>query len=169
MAPALLVSEQHANWDVLAPPPSAIAAWDETITQKAGPVSPFFQREEWSFSPAPSVTSSPFEYQRAILHAGRLPITKSHSSERHNPRNAELALEQIRALHRKQESRQLEQEEAEWIAANRMCYAGRWVALLGGVLIADGKSARVVAEASAGAPSTPLIIYIENELPFAGW
>ncbi|HEY2467769.1 MAG TPA: hypothetical protein VGI45_07995 [Terracidiphilus sp.] len=85
------------------------------------------------------------------------------------PRVAQAALEQIRVLHRKQETRRREQEEAKWIQANRKRYAGRWVALLGATLLAEGDSARVVAQASAGAASTPLIVYLENDPPFAGW
>jgi hypothetical protein len=169
MSPALLVSEQHAHWDVLALPPSAVAAWDETVTQSAGSVSPSSQGGESSILHSPSLASSPFEYQRAVIHAVWLPIAKSRSSERNNPRSAELALEQIRALHRKQETRRREQAEAEWIAANRGFYAGHWVALLGPDLIAAGDSARAVAQAAAGAPSTPLIVYLDRELPFAGW
>jgi hypothetical protein len=169
MAPALLVSEQHAHWDFPALPLSAVAAWDATVTQSTRSVSPSFQGGVSSILPSPSLTSSPFEYQRAAIHETWIPIAKSRSAERNNPRNAQLALEQIRALHRKQETRRREHAEAEWIAANRGHYAGRWVALLGGDLIAAADSARAVAQAAAGAPSTPLIIYLDQELPFAGW
>lgn len=174
MESALLVSEQHAHCDVMAPPSSPVAAWDETVTQDPGRLSGSFYYSRWSTQASSSLTSSPFDYQRvdyqrAIIHVVLLSTAKTRSSERHDPRNAQLALEQIRALHRKQERRRREQAEAEWIAANRARYAGRWVALLGGDLIATGDSAKAVAQAAASAPSTPLIIYLDHDLPFAGW
>ena len=169
MASALLVNEQHAHWDVLAPTPSAIAELGGQVAQRAGSVSGAFHSGEWSIQPLFSFAGSPFEYQLVITHAVRLSASKSSLSERNNPRNAQLALDQIRALHRKQEARRREQAEAEWIATNRRHYTGRWVALFGGDLIAVGDSARSVAEAAAKAPSTPLITYLNDELPFAGW
>jgi hypothetical protein len=193
MASALLVSEQHADCDVMAQPPSAVAAWDDTVTQGPGSLSGSFHSSEWSTQASSSWTSSPFGYQRANIanvdvvlwsaaksfgyqraNIANIDVVlwsaaKSRSPERHNPKNAQIALEQIRALHRKQEGRRREQAEAEWIAANRARYAGRWVALLGGDLIAAADSAKSVAQAAAGAPSTPLIIYLDYDLPFAGW
>ena len=169
MAPALLVSEQRTNWGAVEPLPSAVAGWDETITQRVRSVSPPLQWENWSIHPTSSLISSPFEYQSAVTNAEWIPSAKSRLPERNNPKNAELALEQIRSLHRRQEARRRDQEEAKWIATNRGRFAGHWVALLGGNLIAAGDSAKAVAQAASGVPSAPLIIYIENELPFAGW
>lgn len=167
MEQALLVSEQQQpTWKGLSNLPSA--PWDEQGLEEAGGVSHSTENESWKIVPLSSVDSSPFEYQNAVLRAVWLPMARSRPVE-HGPTNARQALEQIRALHRKQEARRREQEEAEWLRLNRMRYAGRWVALLGANLLAEGDSATVVAQASAGAASTPLIVYLENDPPFAGW
>lgn len=169
MASALLVSEQHAECDAMAPPSSTVAAWDETVAQGSGRRSGSLHSSEWSASASSHRTSSPFEYQRNNIYVPCPQATKSLSPERHSPRNAQIALEQIRVLQQKQERRRREEAEAEWIAANRARYAGRWIALLGGDLIAVGDSAKSVAQAAAGASSTPLIIFLDHNLPFAGW
>ena len=61
-------------------------------------------------------------------------------------------------------------DEMQWVRENRALYAGRWVALVGKTLLAEGASAREVFEASRGSDAVPLIHLVENEtLPFAGW
>jgi hypothetical protein len=166
MEQALLVSEQHTTWEVLATHPRA-AARDQRGLEEPGDVSPSTRSENWRTVPTTPSASSPFEYQCAVIQALWLPVAKSRSLE-YGPRNAKQALEQIRTLHRKHEARRREQEEAEWIRANRTRYAGRWVALSGQNLIAEAATSTEVAQAASSTPS-PLIVYIDNDLPFAGW
>jgi hypothetical protein len=168
MEQALLVSEQRPTWKVLSNLPSAAVPRDDQSLEEAGSVSPFVESRSGKILPRPASASSPFDYQNIGLRALWLPTATVRHMEG-GPRVAQAALEQIRVLHRKQETRRREQEEAKWIQANRKRYAGRWVALLGATLLAEGDSARVVAQASAGAASTPLIVYLENDPPFAGW
>jgi hypothetical protein len=167
MASALLVGEQYAQGDVLAQSQLTLDR-DDHVAQGEGRVAGSFYFGGRSVQPLSSSTSSSFEYQCSINHAMPHPVAERSEPER-NLRNAQLALEQIRALRRSQEARRREQAEAKWIAANRAHYAGRWVALWGGDLIAAGDSAKAVAQAATSAPSTPLIIYLDDEMPFAGW
>ena len=68
------------------------------------------------------------------------------------------------------EERQRFLDEMLWVRENRARYAGRWVALVGTKLLAEGASAREVSEASRVLETDPLIHLAENEtLPFAGW
>lgn len=61
-------------------------------------------------------------------------------------------------------------EEAQWLAKNRSQFAGRWIALQGGRLLAVGDTAREVFLKVADEKTPPLVIRLENDdLPFAGW
>jgi hypothetical protein len=64
-----------------------------------------------------------------------------------------------------------EQSEFNWLALNREHYAGRWVALDGDRLLADGKSGREVYAAIANHGRIPLVTRVEpeDEPYFAGW
>jgi hypothetical protein len=62
--------------------------------------------------------------------------------------------------------------EQLWLTQNQTHYAGRWVALEGARLVAQGSSARQVLEAArAEGYEQPLVMHIpkEAELPFGGW
>ena len=62
--------------------------------------------------------------------------------------------------------------EQEWLRRHGPEYAGHWVALQGGNLIADGTSARgVLHVAQKQGFAQPLIVHVpaEPELPFGGW
>lgn len=164
MASALLVSEQNLPWDVLAPLPSAVAAWDNAISQDTGTLSSLARIEASTFPP-----SSPFDCQSDPYLAESMPAVKGRPLKAARAGNAQEALAQIRSLQSKREKRRREEEEIKWISVNRARFAGRWVALLGADLIAVGDSAKEVAQAAAAAPSTPLVVYIDVDLPFAGW
>lgn len=63
-------------------------------------------------------------------------------------------------------------EELRWLANEPSKYAGQWVALEGGRLIAHGDQlASVRAAASAAGVESPLMTHLpaEGELPFGGW
>jgi len=64
-----------------------------------------------------------------------------------------------------------EQAEFMWLSLNRREYAGRWVALDGGTLLAVGDSAREVYVAIANHRRPPLVTRVETEDEpyFAGW
>jgi hypothetical protein len=64
-----------------------------------------------------------------------------------------------------------ERSEFRWLALNRQQYAGRWVALDGGALLAVGDSAREVYAAIASHEGTPLVTRVDpqDEIHFAGW
>jgi len=60
--------------------------------------------------------------------------------------------------------------ETEWLAQNANRYQGRWVALDGDRLLADGSCAKQVFDAIKGYRPIPLVVRIESQtLPFAGW
>jgi len=69
------------------------------------------------------------------------------------------------------EGAEREQAEFAWLCLNRQEYAGRWVALDGGALLAVGNSAREVFAATANHRGTPLVTRVEpeGEPYFAGW
>jgi len=159
MAHALLVSEQHVDQQFFPSSRSILARQDEPSQQ--GPSYSFasavlkmdYQRHE-----------SPFSWVSLRLS----PVKRT--SHRTRPSDARHALEQISALRRTRETQRQVHEEAAWIAANRAQFAGRWVALVGGNLLAIGDSAREVFQATAQTVPTPLIIRLDQEtLPFAGW
>ncbi len=83
---------------------------------------------------------------------------------------APRALESLARLgQRGRRQRQLDMERI-WLAANRHRYSGRWIALDGDRLLADGASAREVFAEVANHTPAPLVIHIaEGEPPFAGW
>jgi len=96
--------------------------------------------------------------------SGPAPTVEAHLSRAH---------EVLRDLAKAQEIEALDQkfrQEMTWLAANKHRYAGRWVALDGDRLLAEGVTSKeVFAKVSAG-PNPPLVIRIEEEeLPFGGW
>jgi predicted DNA-binding antitoxin AbrB/MazE fold protein len=63
-------------------------------------------------------------------------------------------------------------EEFQWLAQESGRYAGQWVALDGGRLVAHGNDlASVSAAARAAGVDRPLLTHLapEGELPFGGW
>ena len=63
-------------------------------------------------------------------------------------------------------------EELEWVARESGKYAGQWVALDGGRLVAHGEELSTVsAAARAAGVDRPLLTHLapEGELPFGGW
>ena len=62
-------------------------------------------------------------------------------------------------------------EELRWLSDHRNQYAGRWVALRGGVILAAGRTSRDVFNAVAVQRPVPRVVFVEpaEELPFAGW
>ncbi len=60
--------------------------------------------------------------------------------------------------------------ELEWLASHREAYAGQWVALQGGRLLAAGPDAGDVFSKVRNVAPPPLVVRVEEEgLPFAGW
>jgi hypothetical protein len=62
--------------------------------------------------------------------------------------------------------------EQAWLKQHHAEYAGAWVALEGGNLVAQGSSARQVLEAAkAKGYQQPLVVHVpcEPQLPFGGW
>lgn len=62
--------------------------------------------------------------------------------------------------------------ERRWLDENSKQFAGKWVALLGGKLIASGDSAQeVYCKAEVEGVTFPLVVKVPfgEELPFAGW
>ena len=60
--------------------------------------------------------------------------------------------------------------EMKWIAENRHKFAGRWIALEGDCILAEGLTSKEVFSKVANTAHPPLVIRIEDEeLPFAGW
>ncbi len=72
----------------------------------------------------------------------------------------------------KKRVQQLEKFAAEtrWLAENGHKYAGRWVALEGDQLLAEGATAKEVFSKVEGQATPPLVIRVAaDDLPFAGW
>ena len=64
------------------------------------------------------------------------------------------------------------QQEMEWLRVNGSTHPGKYVAIEGDQLVAEGESVTSVMEqARAKGVSLPLVVHIpkEPELPFAGW
>lgn len=159
MTHALLVLEQHVAQSFLTSSPSTWVGQDEPVQQ--GP----------SYGLAPAALE--VDYQRQNSPGTLVPLRSNpirRSSHRNRPGEARHALEQISALRKNRQMQLQVHEEAAWITANRIQFTGRWVALLGGTLLAVGDSAREVFQATARTVPTPLIIRVDQDaLPFAGW
>lgn len=58
-----------------------------------------------------------------------------------------------------------------WLVDNRIPYQGKWVALSGNVLLAEGDSARAVYDQVGDLEEPPFVVKVEanQERPFAGW
>ena len=60
--------------------------------------------------------------------------------------------------------------ELKWISENGRKFSGRWIALEGDCLLADGLTSKEVFSKVANRPQPPLVIKIAQEnMPFAGW
>jgi hypothetical protein len=62
--------------------------------------------------------------------------------------------------------------EQEWVRSHTQEYAGKWVALMGSRLIADGAGARETLQKARNAGvSVPFLVHMPElpELPFGGW
>jgi hypothetical protein len=156
MLHALLVAEQHIDQHFFTSNASTWAELDEPLPS-------------YSFVPAPSESEHHRNDFPTVCISLQLNPAR-RSPVRRQPEDARRALEQISALHRTRQIERQAHEEAAWLAANRVRYAGRWVALVGGNLLAVGDSARDVFQATRQTTTTPLIIRVDEEaLPFAGW
>jgi hypothetical protein len=61
-------------------------------------------------------------------------------------------------------------KELEWLASNRQNYAGQWVALQEGRLLAAGPDAgEVFSKVRYMSPPALVVRISEEDLPFAGW
>ena len=158
MAHALMVSEQHVDPGVFTCSSSLLAL-----------------RDEPSQEPPYTLTSTMLEidFQRRVLSPAwfsRRQTGIRSTTHRSSPADARYALEQIKTSRKAAILQRQMEEETAWIAANRARFAGRWVALVGGTLLAIGDSAQEVHMASSQTVPTPLIIRLDDiTLPFAGW
>jgi hypothetical protein len=84
--------------------------------------------------------------------------------------NAKAALEKVAKLGERAQKARNFQEEMKWLAENRHKFLGRWIALQGQKLLAEGSTAKEVFAKVADQKTPPLVVQIiEEELPFAGW
>ena len=61
-------------------------------------------------------------------------------------------------------------KETKWLAENSHKYAGRWIAIEGDQLFAEGATAKEVFARVENQPAPPLVIQVaDDDLPFAGW
>ena len=80
------------------------------------------------------------------------------------------ALAELRKAEQQAEQKKTHQQALAWLAKNRDIYAGQWIALQGGELLANGKDARDVYTRVRGQQPPALVLKIDSEeLPFAGW
>lgn len=80
------------------------------------------------------------------------------------------ALRELARLGRRARNENQFHRERNWIAENRHKYRGRWIALEGDCLLAEGFSSKEVFSKVANRAQPPLVIKIEDEdLPFGGW
>lgn len=63
------------------------------------------------------------------------------------------------------------QAELRWLQQHRRQYAGRWVALRGDTILAEGRTSQEVFRAVRGARPIPRVVLVEGaeDLPFGGW
>jgi len=66
---------------------------------------------------------------------------------------------------------QRDAQEMRWIADHGAAYSGRWVAIEGNRLLAEGNTAKQVYDAVRGSHEHPLVVKIEapDKAPFGGW
>lgn len=64
-----------------------------------------------------------------------------------------------------------DQREMRWLSTHRRQYGGRWVALKGDQLLAEGNTARDVFAVVRNRRDKPLVVRVdlEDEPPFSGW
>jgi hypothetical protein len=67
--------------------------------------------------------------------------------------------------------RQRDAQEMRWIADHGAAYSGRWIAIAGNRLLAEGNTAKQVYDAIRGSHEHPLVVKIEaaDKAPFGGW
>ncbi len=66
---------------------------------------------------------------------------------------------------------QRDAQEMRWIADHSTAYSGRWIAIAGNRLLAEGNTAKQVYDAIRGSHERPLVVKIEagDKAPFGGW
>jgi hypothetical protein len=66
---------------------------------------------------------------------------------------------------------QRDAQEMRWIADHGAAYSGRWIAIAGNRLLAEGNTAKQVYDAIRGSHEHPLVVKIEaaDKAPFGGW
>lgn len=166
MTDALLVSDQCWGSTLLSPVSTGFPSEEVFVVRP---------RSERGYGSVRATVSFPsfgseiglHEQQTGCISGEWAPRQKKR--EEHRIPIAQL-LEQLATRRRSIEPRSRSRDEIEWIANNRGRFAGRWVALSGGNLLATGASAREVFEAATRTESNPLVVYLEPEvLPFIGW
>ena len=79
-------------------------------------------------------------------------------------------LEQLKRVCRREQEEKRFRLETKWIAENRHKHLGRWIALEGDQLLAEGSTSREVFSKVSDRPDPPLVFRIEEvDLPFGGW
>jgi hypothetical protein len=153
-------SSYSSDWSCLNAPPSRTSVLDHLHP---------FGRKGAVLSPESLMGEADYGRYRADPSIAFGLVVKE-SSRGTRPQDARHALDCLRKVRKDRESRIRREEEAAWIAANAARFAGRWIALLGGQLLAVGDSAREVFDKSSTAAFAPLVIHLpEGDLPFAGW
>jgi hypothetical protein len=118
--------------------------------------------ESWQ-SPGPSWLPKPAALTDVLRLSGTRGSRRSLAGAKH-------ALQKIQQMGNERQFRRRVEEEADWIARNKVEFSGKWVALLGDRLLASADSAREVFRATKDVLPTPLVIQIDGQdLPFAGW
>jgi len=66
---------------------------------------------------------------------------------------------------------QRDAQEMRWLADHRAAYSGRWIAIAGNRLLAEGNTAKQVYDLIRGSHERPLVVKIEgaDQAPFGGW
>lgn len=168
---ALLVSDQHLDERLLVSKPSRVNAGSQT--QMHG----IFGQPVHFLSQAKSIDRTQGQGINQFLsesHGSQLVWTngsraKDMAFETYF-RRAKDGLEAIEKRGTRAMRSRSFQQEVQWLAENRNRFLGRWVALQGNVLLAEGATAREVFQQVAGQELPPLVIRIDSEdLPFAGW
>jgi len=98
------------------------------------------------------------------------PISTEETSLRSQLMRAKNVLRRLPDSKKRAQELETFAKEAKWLTENGGKYAGRWIALQGDQLLAEGATAKEVFSKVEGQTTPPLVIrVVADDLPFAGW
>ena len=132
---------------------------------------PHFPAEQWTarLLEAGSLLGDEVQWTSALAAPKTTPSSRSRQ-----PRGPTGMREFLREMGRRQQAEDDVRNARlamAWISENTQRYAGRWVALRGNFLLAEGDTAAAVYAQVANLADPPFVVKLEvnDQRPFAGW